>query len=143
MFTNQAAFDSLKASILASLTASTDYLKALKSQLAAHDAQTNQKAVKFFQDSLDNVDQAVQELQTSAGKLPERVEATRRIYLKDVKASVAKLNDQVETLKGEADAYDAKCNANVGLLLVEQKQRIAEHLQHANEHLDALYVSHI
>ncbi|CAK4734637.1 hypothetical protein LEN26_004990 [Aphanomyces euteiches] len=66
-----------------------------------------------------------------------------RIYLKDVKASVAKLNDQVETLKGEADAYDAKCNANVGLLLVEQKQRIAEHLQHANEHLDALYVSHI
>ncbi|KAH9084717.1 hypothetical protein Ae201684P_001957 [Aphanomyces euteiches] len=138
MFTNQAAFDSLKASILASLTASTDYLK---SQLAAHDAQTNQKAVKFFQDSLDNVDQAVQE--TSAGKLPDRVEATRRIYLKDVKASVAKLNDQVEILKGEADAYDAKCNANVGLLLVEQKQRIAEHLQHANEHLDALYVSHI
>ncbi|KAG9415868.1 hypothetical protein AC1031_000252 [Aphanomyces cochlioides] len=154
----QTAFDYFKTSVNDSIKSTSDYLTNLNKNIAAHDAEFNHKAGEFFHESLETTNHAFHEVERlewtlesrgghrvahgKAEKLPGQVEEANQEHLEEVKASLAKLEDELEHLKTQAAEYDHKFNSNVAHFFSQQKQHIHDHLQHAKEHLNAVFHHH-
>ncbi|CAK4462797.1 unnamed protein product [Aphanomyces euteiches] len=110
----------------------------------------NKQHLEDVKVSLAKLGDQVDQLKTQAGNydakfnsdLPGQVEEANQDHLEEVKASLAKLKDQLEHLKTQAADYDHKFNSNVAHFFSQQKQHIHDHLQHAKEHLNAVFRHH-
>ncbi|KAH9138121.1 hypothetical protein LEN26_005436 [Aphanomyces euteiches] len=129
----QTAFDYFKTSVNESIKSTSDYLTNLNKNIAAHDAEFNHKASEFFHDIVGEDQPCIPRGQ---------VEEANQEHMEEVKASLAKLEDQLEHLKTQAADYDHKFNSNVAHFFSQQKQHIHDHLQHAKEHLNAVFHHH-